>query len=63
MGENIARPIMMKCSDKMRKYHTVKGFATIFLGKAQSLCEKGSGTVAETARRVLRTTVPDPFAH
>ncbi len=23
--------------------------------------EKGSGTVAGTARRVLRTTVPDPF--
>ena len=23
--------------------------------------KKGSGTVAGTARRVLRTTVPDPF--
>ena len=25
------------------------------------LLKKGSGTVAGTARRVLRTTVPDPF--
>ena len=26
-------------------------------------CEKGSGTFAGTARRVLRTKVPDPFSH
>src|SRR5581483_1272766 len=31
-------------------------------GTAKSLSEKGSGTVAGTARRVLCTTVPDPFS-
>jgi len=32
-----------------------------FVGVALGLVKKGSGTVAGTARRVLRTTVPDPF--
>ena len=30
-------------------------------GKKWAWFKKGSGTVAGTARRVLRTTVPDPF--
>ena len=29
--------------------------------KKEAWFKKGSGTVAGTARRVLRTTVPDPF--
>ena len=45
----------------LRRYRSMTSHLPVFARKKGAWFKKGSGTVAGTARRVLRTTVPDPF--
>jgi REP element-mobilizing transposase RayT len=51
-------------TQRWHAHHHTAGSGHLYQGRFKSFpgLEKGSGTVAGTARRVLRTTVPDPFS-